>query len=47
MPVVSAPTGLSDNNIPTGMQIACRPYDDGMAAVLALRYAETAEADAI
>jgi amidase len=43
MPVVSVPTGLSDNNVPTGMQIACRPYDDVMAAALALRYAQTAK----
>jgi Asp-tRNA(Asn)/Glu-tRNA(Gln) amidotransferase A subunit family amidase len=42
MPVVNVPTGLSTNNVPTGMQIACRPYDDVTAAMIALRYAETA-----
>jgi amidase len=40
MPVISVPTGLSANNVPTGMQIACRPYDDSMAAAIALRYAQ-------
>jgi Asp-tRNA(Asn)/Glu-tRNA(Gln) amidotransferase A subunit family amidase len=42
MPVISVPTGLSSNNVPTGMQIACRPYEDGTAAALALCYAEAA-----
>jgi amidase len=42
MPVVSVPTGLCENNIPTGMQIACRPYDDATAAAIALCYAAAA-----
>jgi Asp-tRNA(Asn)/Glu-tRNA(Gln) amidotransferase A subunit family amidase len=42
MPVVSVPTGLCGNNVPTGMQIACRPYDDATAAAVALCYAESA-----
>ena len=27
-PVVSVPTGLADNHVPTGMQVAARSYDD-------------------
>jgi Asp-tRNA(Asn)/Glu-tRNA(Gln) amidotransferase A subunit family amidase len=42
MPVVSVPTGLCGNNVPAGMQIACRPYDDATAAAVALCYAESA-----
>jgi amidase len=39
MPVVTVPTGLAANNVPTGLQIACRPYDDATAAALAKVYA--------
>jgi amidase len=36
MPVVTVPTGLAGNNVPTGLQIACRPYDDATAAAIAM-----------
>ena len=39
MPVVTVPTGLAANNVPTGLQIACRPYDDATAAAIATVYA--------
>jgi Asp-tRNA(Asn)/Glu-tRNA(Gln) amidotransferase A subunit family amidase len=42
MPVISVPTGLAPNNVPTGMQIACRPYDDATAASIAASYANAA-----
>jgi Asp-tRNA(Asn)/Glu-tRNA(Gln) amidotransferase A subunit family amidase len=44
MPVVSVPTGVAANNVPTGLQIACRPYDDATAAAIATFYAEAAPA---
>jgi amidase len=42
MPVVTVPTGLAANNVPTGLQIACRPYDDATAAAIAMVYANAA-----
>lgn len=39
MPVINVPTGLSANNVPTGLQIAARPYDDVTAAAIAAGYA--------
>jgi Asp-tRNA(Asn)/Glu-tRNA(Gln) amidotransferase A subunit family amidase len=42
MPVVTVPTGRAANKVPTGMQIACRPYDDATAAAVATLYAEAA-----
>jgi Asp-tRNA(Asn)/Glu-tRNA(Gln) amidotransferase A subunit family amidase len=41
MPVVTVPT-LAANNVPTGLQIACRPYDDATAAAIAMVYANAA-----
>jgi Asp-tRNA(Asn)/Glu-tRNA(Gln) amidotransferase A subunit family amidase len=40
MPVINVPTGLSSNNVPTGLQIAARPYRDDTAAEIALCYAD-------
>jgi Asp-tRNA(Asn)/Glu-tRNA(Gln) amidotransferase A subunit family amidase len=40
MPVINVPTGLASNNVPTGLQIATRPYDDSTAAAIALAYAD-------
>jgi amidase len=42
MPVVTVPTGVAANNVPTGLQIACRPYDDATAAAIATVYANAA-----
>jgi Asp-tRNA(Asn)/Glu-tRNA(Gln) amidotransferase A subunit family amidase len=42
IPVVTVPTGLAANNVPTGLQIACRPYDDATAAAIAMVYANAA-----
>jgi Asp-tRNA(Asn)/Glu-tRNA(Gln) amidotransferase A subunit family amidase len=39
MPVINVPTGLASNNVPTGLQIATRPYDDSTDAAIALAYA--------
>jgi amidase len=43
MPVVTVPTGLGKNNVPTGMQIAARAYDDVSAMSIASAYAGGAE----
>ena len=43
-PVVAVPTGLDRNNMPTGMQIATRTYDDLMAFRIAAAYADTSTA---
>jgi amidase len=43
MPVFNVPTGLAVNHVPTGMQIAARPYDDATAAAIASLYAEGAD----
>jgi aspartyl-tRNA(Asn)/glutamyl-tRNA(Gln) amidotransferase subunit A len=40
-PVLSVPSGVADNGVPTGMQIVGRTYDDATAFRLALAY-ETA-----
>jgi Asp-tRNA(Asn)/Glu-tRNA(Gln) amidotransferase A subunit family amidase len=40
MPVINVPTGAASNNIPTGLQIATRPYGDSTAAAIALAYAD-------
>jgi Asp-tRNA(Asn)/Glu-tRNA(Gln) amidotransferase A subunit family amidase len=37
-PVVTIPTGLSGNHIPTGMQIVARPYHDGSAISVAAQF---------
>jgi amidase len=39
MPVINVPTGFATNRIPTGLQIATRPYDDQTCAAIALAYA--------
>ncbi len=41
-PVVSVPTGLADNHVPTGMQVAARSYDDLTAFRVAAAYAGAA-----
>ena len=38
-PVVSVPTGRTDQGMPTGMQIVARPYDDLTAFRVASSYA--------
>ena len=43
MPVITVPTGLADNNVPTGMQIAAQTYCDATAAAIAAAYARAAE----
>jgi Asp-tRNA(Asn)/Glu-tRNA(Gln) amidotransferase A subunit family amidase len=43
MPVINVPTGVANNNIPTGLQIATRPYDDSTCAAIALAYADRME----
>ncbi len=42
IPVVNVPTGLADNRVPTGMQVAARSYDDLTAFQIASAYAEAA-----
>ena len=44
MPVINVPAGLAANNVPTGLQIATRPYDDLTAASIAADYAKHAPA---
>jgi len=39
MPVANVPTGLATNNVPTGLQIAGRPYDDLTVAAVAGAFA--------
>lgn len=41
-PVVSVPTGLSGDGVPTGMQISTTTYDDTTAMRIASAYAESA-----
>jgi Asp-tRNA(Asn)/Glu-tRNA(Gln) amidotransferase A subunit family amidase len=43
MPVINVPTGLATNHVPTGLQIATPPYEDGTGAEIALAYAELIE----
>ncbi len=43
-PVVNAPTGLTDEGMPTGMQIVAGPYDDAAAMRAASGYANAAPA---
>jgi amidase len=43
MPVINVPMGLANNNVPTGLQIATRPYHDGTAAAIGLAYADFTE----
>jgi Asp-tRNA(Asn)/Glu-tRNA(Gln) amidotransferase A subunit family amidase len=40
LPVMNVPTGLAGNNVPTGLQIATRPYNDTTAAAIGLAYSE-------
>jgi Asp-tRNA(Asn)/Glu-tRNA(Gln) amidotransferase A subunit family amidase len=40
MPVINVPSGMASNNVPTGLQIATRPYDDSTGAAIALAYAD-------
>ncbi len=42
IPVVNVPTGLDSNDVPTGMQIAARSYDDSAALQVAAAYARAA-----
>jgi len=44
MPVVTLPTGLAANKVPTGLQIACRPYDDATVEAIARLYDNAAPA---
>jgi amidase len=44
MPVVNVPAGLASNNVPTGLQIAARPYEDLIVSDIASGYAERASA---
>jgi Asp-tRNA(Asn)/Glu-tRNA(Gln) amidotransferase A subunit family amidase len=44
MPVFNVPSGITSNNVPTGIQIASRPYDDVTAAEIAANYAQVAPA---
>lgn len=39
MPVINVPAGLAANSVPTGLQIAVRPYDDLTVADIAAGYA--------
>lgn len=41
-PVVAVPTGLDSNNMPTGMQIATKTYDDVTAMQIASAYSQGA-----
>lgn len=41
MPVINVPTGVADNNVPTGLQIVVRPYDDATAAAIASLYSQS------
>jgi len=43
MPVINVPTGMASNHIPTGLQIATKPYDDSTVAAIALAYADQME----
>jgi Asp-tRNA(Asn)/Glu-tRNA(Gln) amidotransferase A subunit family amidase len=40
MPVINVPMELAINNVPTGLQIATRPYLDTACAAIALAYAD-------
>jgi Asp-tRNA(Asn)/Glu-tRNA(Gln) amidotransferase A subunit family amidase len=40
MPVINVPTGFASNRVPTGLQIATRPYDDWTCSQIALAYAD-------
>jgi amidase len=42
IPVVNVPTGLADNRVPTGMQVAARSFDDLTAFRVASAYAAAA-----
>jgi Asp-tRNA(Asn)/Glu-tRNA(Gln) amidotransferase A subunit family amidase len=42
MPVISVPTGLGTNGVPTGMQIAANTYEDIAGATVAAAYAQEA-----
>lgn len=42
-PVISAPTGLAANGMPTGMQIVAQPYDDEAAFQVAWNHAQADE----
>ncbi len=45
-PVLSLPSGLADNGVPTGIQVVSRSYDDQRAYSLALAYEQAFEAPA-
>lgn len=40
MPEINVPTGVANNNVPTGLQIASRPYDESTCAAIAFAYAD-------
>ncbi|MFL6799151.1 MAG: amidase [Xanthobacteraceae bacterium] len=42
MPTAEVPAGMAENGVPTGLQIACRPYDDETLAEVAGFYAQIA-----
>jgi amidase len=42
IPVVNVPTGLADNRVPTGLQVAARSYEDLTAFQVASAYAAAA-----
>lgn len=41
-PVIALPTGLSENRVPTGIQIVAGPYEDAMCFRVATAYTEAA-----
>ena len=43
LPVMSAPTGFASNNIPTGMQIVGKPYDDNSVFKVSFAYEKSLE----
>ena len=40
---MSAPTGFASNNIPTGMQIVGKPYDDNSVFKVSFAYEKSLE----
>jgi amidase len=40
MPVINVPVGTTSNNVPAGLQIITRPYDDSTDAAIALAYSD-------
>jgi Asp-tRNA(Asn)/Glu-tRNA(Gln) amidotransferase A subunit family amidase len=40
MPVINVPADLTSNNVPAGLQLVTRPYDDTTCAAIALAYTD-------